>query len=386
MLAPHVGALRLYYLCSYAGLGAVLPLLALSMEARGFRPTQYAWLLALLPLSRLFAPPLWGALADRSLGTSKLIRINTALAAGAMLILASARSFAVTVIGFVIWALMSSSLVPLADAGAYRILGPNAAAFARVRLFGSIGFLLTALGLSAFGVDAELRIPFVVAAAGYVSASFAARRLVDGVPPARSPLLPALRSLLARPDMFWLWLGAVFHYAGHGTFDHYFGPHARSIEGVSASMISAAWGIGVSVEVVALWFVPRILGRPWVLPLAAAVAFMRWIAISEARTPWAMLLQQPLHAITFAVWYASFVHENQRHADSTIRATVQGVAMAAMGLGTISATLLGGPVLEHFGGRVLFRCAAGAALLAGLCYLLRLRSTDNALAGATRET
>jgi PPP family 3-phenylpropionic acid transporter len=379
-----VGALRLYYLASYAGLGAVLPLLALSMEARGFRPSQYAWLLALLPLSRMFTPPLWGALADRRLGTSRLIQLNTAIAACAMLVLASARTYWLTVVGFVVWASMSSSLVPLADAGAYRLLGPNSGAFARVRLFGSIGFLLTALALSAFGVDRELRIPFVVAAGGYLAASLASRRLIDGDPPTRTPLLPALRALARRPDMAWLWGAAVFHYAGHGTFDHYFGPHVRSIPGVSASMISGAWALGVACEVVALWFVPRVLGRPWLLPMTASVAAARWLVIAHASTPFAVLAQQPLHAITFAVWYAAFVHENQRHADPTIRATVQGMAMASMGVGTITATLLGGWLLEHFGGAVLFRCAAGAALLAGACYLLRLRHVDHALPGVTQ--
>ncbi|HEX5661336.1 MAG TPA: MFS transporter [Polyangiales bacterium] len=380
-----MSALRLYYFASYGGLGAVLPLLALAMEARGFRPSQYAWLLALLPLSRLFAPPLWGALADRRLGTSRLIQVNTALAACAMLLLAFARSFGLTVLGFVIWALMSSSLVPLSDAGAYRMLGPNREQFARVRVFGSLGFLLTALALGVFGVDRELRIPFVVAACGYLAASFASRRLIDGVPTARAPLWPALRELARRPDMAWLWLGAGFHYAGHGVFDHYFGPHARTIPGVSASLVSGAWAIGVGCEVVALWFVPRVLGRRWLLPATAGVAAVRWLAIASAATPFAVLAQQPLHAITFAVWYAVFVHENQRHADPSMRATVQGMASASMGFGTISATLLGGPVLEHFGGRVLFRCAAGAAVLAGVCYLLRLRSADNTLAVASPE-
>ncbi|MET0285181.1 MAG: MFS transporter [Polyangiales bacterium] len=227
--------------------------------------------------------------------------------------------------------------------------------------------------------------PFVVAACGYLGASLASRRLVDGTPPARTPLLPALRALARRPDMAWLWLGAVFHYAGHGLFDHYFGPHARTIPGVTASMISGAWALGVGFEVVALWFVPRVLGKPWVLPATAGVAVLRWLAIAHAATPIALLAQQPLHAVTFAVWYASFVHENQHHADPTMRATVQGMAMACMGLGTITATLLGGPLLERFGGAALFRCAAAAALLAGVCYLLRLRATDNTLASAARE-
>jgi len=46
----RVNALRLYYFAYYGGLGAVMPLLALAMQARGFRPSQYAWLMALIPL------------------------------------------------------------------------------------------------------------------------------------------------------------------------------------------------------------------------------------------------------------------------------------------------------------------------------------------------
>jgi PPP family 3-phenylpropionic acid transporter len=404
--SPAVNALRVYYFASYAGLGAVMPLLALAMQARGFRPSQYAWLMALIPLSRLFAPPLWGLLADRWFGTIKLLRVNTALAASAMVVLAFSEHIVPTVAAFSLWALTSSSLSPLADAGAYRLLGASSTGFAYVRVFGSIGFAVSAFLLSVLGVDPALRIPFMVAACTYLASSVTAGRLYEGPPPTRAPLLPAVRLLARRPDALLLWLGSAFYYLGHGAFDAYFGPYARTLPGVRAETVSMGWAIGVTSEVVVLWFVPRLLVgrlRRGVLIGAAAVAALRWWLISEASTPLALWFQQPLHAITFGVWYLAFIHENQARTDDSIRATVQGVAVACMGLGMISATLLGGYVLEALGGRVLFRLASGAALLALVCYLLRhrlivasetratLRTTlggshDNALASSGGET
>jgi MFS transporter, PPP family, 3-phenylpropionic acid transporter len=401
-LLPHreqsrgVNALRLYYFAAYTGLGAVMPLLSLSMQARGFRPSQYAWLMALIPASRLVAPPLWGALADRWLGTVRLLRINTALAAVAMLVLAYADDLALTVAAFSLWAITSSSLTPLADAGAYRLLGAASGSFARVRVFGSIGFALSALALGTFGIDAALRAPFAIAACTYVCSSVTAGYLFEGTAPTRAPLAGAVRTLAGRADTWLLWLGSVFYYLGHGAFDAYFGPFAGTLPGVRAETVSFGWALGVTAEVALLWWVPRLLGsrlRRGLLIGAAGVAVVRWWLIAEATTPLTLWLQQPLHAITFGLWYVVFVHENQAGADASIRATVQGVAAACMGLGMITATLLGGYVFEALGGRSLFRMASVAALLALLCYAarqwLRARhrasSGDNALASAARQ-
>jgi PPP family 3-phenylpropionic acid transporter len=384
--SPRVNALRLYYFASYAGLGAVMPLLALAMQARGLRPSQYAWLMALIPLSRLFAPPLWGMLADRWFGTVKLLRVNTAIAASAMLTLAFSERMLPTALAFSIWAFTSSSLTPLADAGAYRLLSALSlstraqrtatSGFAYVRVFGSIGFAGSAFSLAMVGLDRALRVPFIIAACTYVCASLAAGRLYEGPPPTRAPLLPAVRLLARRKDALLLWLGSAFYYLGHGAFDAYFGPYARTLPGVRSETVSMGWAIGVTSEVVVLWFVPRLLVgrlRRGVLIGTAAIAALRWWLIAEATTPLALWLQQPLHAITFGVWYLAFIHENQARTDDSIRATVQGVAVASMGLGMISATLFGGYVFEALGGRVLFRLASGAALLALACYLLRQR-------------
>ena len=366
--------LRAYFFTSYAALGAVLPLLGLAMQARGFRPSQYAWLLALLPLARLLAPPLWGALADRHVGTIFLLRLNTAVAAFAMAVLALSQGMVPTIFGFALWAFASSALNPLAEAGSYRLLGSGASGFGHVRLFGSIGFATTALGLSLGGVDRGLRIPFAVCSVAYLAGCLIALQMKESATPTHAPLRAQLGDLTRRADSWLLWSGAVIYYFAHGAFDAYFGPHARTLPGVTAEDVSAGWALGVGCEVLALWCMPRLLEsrlRSTLLMIAAAVAVLRWWLIAEATSVTEVWLQQPLHAITFGVWYLTFVHENQTRAAPSVRATVQGIAAACIGLGMVLATLLGGYVFEAFGGGVLFRVASAATMLALLVYCVR---------------
>jgi MFS transporter, PPP family, 3-phenylpropionic acid transporter len=370
-----VNALRLYLFAHYAGLGAVLPVLALGLGARGFRPSQYAWLLVLMPLSRLFAPPLWGLLADRYLGGRPLLRVNSLLSSLAMAVLYFARGEVLTIVAFAGWALVSSSLVPLVEASTYRLLGTRASGFGYVRVFGSIGFALIAFGLGTLGVDDALRVPFLIAAVGHLVAFLATLRFGQVVAPSRAPLLGVVRALARRPDVALLWFGAVLYYFAHGAFDSYFGPYARTIPNVDNATVSACWGTGVVAEVLIMWFVPRLLSsrlRPLLLIVASAVACLRWLLLSRAESVLELHLYAPLHGITFGVWYLAFVHENQAHAPANIRATVQGVAQACIGGGMVVSTLFGGYLFEQLGGRPLLRVAAFSALLAMLCYVLRV--------------
>lgn len=376
----RVIALRLYYLTVYIGLGAVLPLLAISMQARGFRASQYAWLVALLPLSRLLAPPLWGAVADKWMGTAKLLRINTLIAAIAMAVLSQPLGTMNTVIAFAVWAVFSSSLVPLAEAGTYALLGGDSGRFALVRIFGSIGFALSALTIGVMGVDRSLSTPFVAGAAGYLLASLLTFFMPLGQPRARVALISTVGRIARRKDVRLLWSASTLYYIAHGAYDVYFGPHVRTIEGVDDAKISLAWAIGVTTEIILILFVPRLLRRKnnrHLLTFAAIVSALRWLLIAYASSVAMVWLAQPLHAITFALWYLVFVHENQIGVPEEVRATVQGFVAASLGLGMIIATVIGGYVMEAFGGRVVFTLAALSALGAAILYAWRARLLDD---------
>ena len=365
--------LRLHFLGAFFGLGAVWPLLGVAFAARGLSPSEYAWLFVLFPLARLVASPLWGALADTRFGSTRLLRVNgwsSALAIGA---LAFCQDRLGTAIAFSLWALFSSSLTPLAEASAYALLAERASSFGYVRVFGSIGFALSALGVSWCAFDAGGAAPFLVAALGYVAAALVSHRMPILPREPRAATNQARRSPL-RPDVMLLWFASTLYGAAHGLFDVYFGPAVRALPAVPAALIGTVWGVGVLCEVVVVWFMPRVLAgsaTAWVLPGGAAIAALRWWLLADATTSRELLLNAPLHGITFGAWYLAFVHENQRAAEPALRATMQGIAAACLGLGVIAATVLGGYTLEHWGGRRLFQLAAGLAATSFLLYLVR---------------
>jgi PPP family 3-phenylpropionic acid transporter len=369
-----VAALKTYYLAVYLGLGAILPLLALALEARGFKPTQYAWLLALLPLSRILSPPLWGALADKWLGTTRLVRVNSWLAGLAMLALAQPLGFGATLATFAVWALFSSSLMPLVEAGTYRLLKERAENFGYIRVWGSIGYCVSAGAFGVFGVDDGMRAPFIAAAVFYLASAATSHFFADAHGTISAPLFATVRELVTKRDVVLLWAASLLYYVAHGAFDAYFGPHVKQL-GLGQRTVSFAWAVGVVCEVLVLFFVPALLRSfqaSQLLAFSALIAAVRWVLLAYATTELEVLLLAPAHAVTFGLWYLAFVHDNQERAPSELRATVQGLAAACLGVGMITATLCGGYVLEHFGGRVLFEVAGACAFASLLLYLLRV--------------
>jgi PPP family 3-phenylpropionic acid transporter len=365
-----VKSLKLYYLTTYLGLGAILPLIALALEARGFTPEQYRWLLALLPLSRLFSPPVWGVIADKWLGTSFLLRVNSWIAAAAIVCLSLPLGAVATCSAFAGWAFFSSSLVPLADAGTYRLLADQAQDFGYVRVFGSLGFALSAAAVGLIS-DPALRTPFLISAFAYAASALVAHGMPSARGESKAHPVSALRSMLHKPDVVLLYLGSVLYYTAHGAFDMYFGPHVSRLPNVNKTVVTYCWSIGVVCEMALLLLVPSLLRRyqaRTLLLISALIAALRWYLLAHASTPLHVWLLAPSHAITFGLWYLAFVHENQEAAPPELRATVQGLGAACLGFGMITATLVGGSILQRWGGRALFEIAALFALLSSLLY------------------
>jgi predicted MFS family arabinose efflux permease len=97
---------------------------------------------------------------------------------------------------------------------------------------------------------------------------------------------------------------------------------------------------------------------------------LRWSLLSTMTSSWAILLQAPLHAFTFGLYWVSATTLIREYAGPRASAAGQGLLTAAVGIGSIIANLTGGSLLERGGGFLLFRCAAGLALLAALLAVL----------------
>ncbi len=358
-----------------------MPFLPLLFDARGLSPTEIARVMFLVPVASLLVPSLWGVLADALHARVILIRVASIGAASSILLLYPDWRLAGSLFAMAFICFFRASITPLADAAAHAMLAEGRGRFATIRIWGSLGFALSAVLAGRLEVSRHPGRLVVLAAVVYFL-SFLMALGLEAPPPERRPhvFMLTLRTIWSSSLPLVL-LGTVFHYIGHSIFDVYFGLHLRAL-GYDDTFIGIGWAVGVFCEVAIMFFGPRLLARfdaRRLMVFCTVVAVGRWLILSTAIERAPILFAQTLHAFTFGLWYLSMVKYVQDEAPEALRTSVQSVALTAVGLGMMFGYLLGGSIFEADGGRAVFRTAAVAALCATACYgLLAIKRVERA--------
>jgi PPP family 3-phenylpropionic acid transporter len=111
------------------------------------------------------------------------------------------------------------------------------------------------------------------------------------------------------------------------------------------------------------------------LALAFAVGCARWLLLAEVSHPALILALQPLHAVSFALYYVAGVTLTREQASAETQTAAQGLFSAAFALGGVLGMPLAGRLFERFGSGGMFGTAAVAAGLACACALAWARRT-----------
>jgi PPP family 3-phenylpropionic acid transporter len=364
--------LRLFYFLYYGNVGTMLPYFAAYLRGLGFSGEQIG-LVQMLP--SLLAPAVaiaWATFADHRSTPQRALRVAAGWAALAVLLLPFARSPWQVGAVVVLMALGDRAVVPLADSITLEWCRRNpAVAYARIRLFGSLGFialsLLVGRALTMRGDrPADLLVPVAVTlcVAGFAVAA-------RGAPaPDHVATRPSGRDMLglARdPRLHLLLAAAAVHWAACAPFHLFFGVFVRDL-GLPADVTGLGMGLGVLAEIGALLAFPRLERR---LPLRAlfAVAFLgsalRWALLSRASGPAAVAALQLLHGLTFGLFWGTAMKALADVVPAPLRATGQAVFTAVVfGGGNAVGYALSGIGYDRLGGVApLFAFAAAAELL-----------------------
>jgi PPP family 3-phenylpropionic acid transporter len=365
--------LRLFYLLYYGNVGTYLPYFAAYLRGRGFSGEQIGTVQMLPSLLAPVAAISWASFADHRASPQRALRLSTGWAALAVLLLPFAREPWQVGAVVLLMSVGDRAVVPLADSITLEWCRDHpGTSYARIRLFGSIGFILLSLAVGRALTlrgdrPADLLVPIVVVlcVGGY---ALAAR----GAPAsARHVDRPVARDLadLARDRRLHLLLAAsALHWAACAPFHLLFGVFVRDL-GLTADVTGAGMGLGVLAEIVVLLSFPRLEAR---LPLRAlfAIAFVssavRWALLSRATGPAAIATLQLLHGLTFGLFWGSATRALADLVPARLRATGQAIFTAVVfGGGNAAGYALSGIGYDRLGGvGPLFAAAAVAELLA----------------------
>ncbi|MGZ3429948.1 MAG: MFS transporter, partial [Polyangia bacterium] len=197
-------------------------------------------------------------------------------------------------------------------------------------------------------------------------------------PVERKGVVGAWLHLLGDGEWWIFFVAVVLVQMATAAYDSGFSLHLSHL-GFGGRLIGAAWAIGVAAEIVLMGYSRALLvrvsaARLFVLSLVTAV--VRWTLLAHLTSPVAILCLQPLHGITFGLFWVSGVTlvRDRGHAAPT---AAQGLFSAAVGTGSLVGMNLAGLLLERGGGRLLYTVAgacAAAATVGALVYERRNRS------------
>ena len=369
-----------FYFFYFASLGALVPFWSVYLKSLGFSPLQIGQLMATLALTKIVAPYLWGWIADRTGYHIRIVQLTSLLALLCFLPLLWLDRYWGVMLAMIAFSFFWNAALPQFEVVTLARLGDQKNRYSRIRLWGSLGFIVTVSLLGAMlqriGIDA---LPMVLLALFLLI--WLSSLPVQEHRAAASDTGHILQ-VLKRPAVIALLLSCFLMQASHGPYYTFYSLYMEGF-GYSRGSIGLLWALGVLSEVMLFWFMHNLFERRaasfW-LSLALALAGLRWLmmALFPDVLP-LVLLAQTLHAASFGMYHASAIHLID---DFFPRHRGRGQALYAavsFGAGGAVGSLYAGSLWESVSPMAAFLAAALAAL-AG--WLVSLKVKEPAVAGS----
>lgn len=364
-----------FYFFYFAFIGAMAPYWGLYLKSLGFAAIEIGVLMSLLQVMRILAPNVWGHLADRS-GRRVAIVQTAALACliaylGVFVDQSFWWLFAVMSLISFFW----SAPLPLVEATTLTHLGERSDHYGRIRLWGSIGFILVVLGLGA-ALDHYPTgiVPWVVLAL-LIGIWFSSRLIPEAMLSPTEPGHTPMGQVLRRPAVWALLIAALLMVAAHGPYYTFFTIHLVEA-GYSKTFAGWMWALGVICEIGVFLLLPRLLNQvrvETVLLLTLIAACLRFLLLAWwVEVVPLLLFAQALHALTFGAYHAAAMALVHRHFRGRVQARGQALYNSlAYGVGGTFGSLYAGAAWDALGASWTFSLGALCALLASVIFARR---------------
>jgi PPP family 3-phenylpropionic acid transporter len=339
-------------------------------------PAEIGVLLALGVGAKIAGNPLAGHLSDR-LGERRRPMVAFAgcsLAAFALFGLVDGfwPIFVVSLLFFTLW----PPIMPLGESLTMLAARDGALDYGRVRLWGSISFVVLAVAAGRVLVDQPAGTIFWMVLAAIALTALSCHLLPDIRPErASSAALSLIQPL--RDRSFALFLAAAALIQGSHAVYYAFGTLHWRAAGYPEDVIGALWAEGVVAEIILFIVGGRMLrriGPARLLALGGFAGALRWLVLGLTDALPALVCVQTLHAFTFGAAHLGAIHFIARAVPSALSATAQSLYSAlVMGLGLGLMLLASGPLYAALAGAAYFPMAAAALIGGVLAWMLTRR-------------
>ena len=359
--------LSAFYLFYFALLGALVPYWGLFLRARGFDAVAIGELMAILMATKIVAPNIWGWLGDHLGHRMKIVRMASLVSVMVFSAMFVVEGFWAIALVMTLYSFFWNASLPQFEVITFAYLKERVARYARIRVWGSIGFIATVVIL---GVLVEHRGPEVILPSVLLifAAIWLSTLLVRDPDPEPHPQdQPSLATILKRPAIIGFFVAVFLMQVSHGPYYAFYSIFMQD-HGYGETLIGQLWALGVLAEVGLFMVMHRLLdtfGARRVLIASLALAGARWLMIGNlAESLPMLLLAQLLHAATFGTFHAAGIHLVHHYFRGRHKGRGQALySSVSFGAGGAVGSLASGYAWQGLGPAMSYGAASGIALL-----------------------
>ena len=371
-----------YYAAIFLAVGIHLPFWPAWLEFSGLSASEISLILSFGVWIRAFANPFVAHFADRSGAHKKVIIISAGGGVITYALFGIADGFWMLFAVNIAASAMFMALIPLGENLASRASVEHGFDYGRVRLWGSITFILAAYaGGWAVKEIGDAAILWMIVAA--MIAAFIAGFGLPERPAMKAATTTRVRFpafTLMRQKNFLIFLAAVSLLQSSHAVLYVFGTIHWRAAGISDDVIGALWAEGVIAEIILFAFSGAVVARinpirlMWI---AAGAGIVRWATLAGTTDVTVLFATQWLHGLTFGAAHLAAMHHMLRTVPENMSASAQSLYSGfAIGLIMGLMMLVTGWLYERHGGgafcaMIVLSAAGGVAVI----WLSRLRAT-----------
>jgi len=363
-----------FYFFYFATLGSLAPYWSLFLKNAGYNALEIGQLSALLIGTKIVAPNLWGWLADRTGKSLAIIRWASFMAAFLFTGFLFFQGYLWVALITVGYSFFWNAALPQFEAATLFHLRNEPHRYSRIRLWGSIGFIVTVLGIGRLLDDWPIAwLPMAIAA--LLAGNWLVALMVPEARPGHHDQTPVrLWKICQQPTVVAFFVVGLLLQAAHAPYYAFYSIYLQEHQ-YSATVTGAFWALGVVAEIVLFVYMKPLLAKFSLRSLLLASIFLavcRWLMIAWGAGDRAVLLSaQALHAATFGSTHVATIHLLHDYFGQQHQGKGQALyGSLCMGLGGMLGSLLSGDYWEALGGHIVYSICAMLCCLAGLLAFL----------------
>lgn len=384
-LFPFSARLGLFFAAYFVLMGIYTPFFPVWLAASGLDAREIGIVLAAPMLVRFFVVPVVTRFADRHNALrATLILCAFATLAGYVAIGLSS-GFVAILIAVALMAVPYSPTMALGDAYALRGL-KDRHAYGRVRLWGSITFVLATIG-AGYLFDVIAAKDLILLIVGAVFATALTSLALPPLPPHpedEGAEISATR--LLRQQGFVAIILAASLVQGSHSFYYGFSTISWKAAGIDGVTIGILWSCGIVIEVALFAFsarLPPAIGPLTLMGIGTATAIIRWIAMAFEPQGLFLLALQMTHGVSFGATHLGTMGYLANATPKRLVASAQGYLYVAMSVVNAALFAVSGFLYGAFGERGYLAMALVA--IAGALCVLAARPRAGADASASKR-